>query len=376
MASAPAPSRCVLSDVPQARFYRSGDVRCPEDFPFEGCVRAILEYLGAGFGCDKVATSVREGRDFGCTYSYVLAATGSGFHFGWSEDAWQRAQFEPVTPFADELEPVRRAFWAVGRDVEFVPAGSPEAIRARIVESIHERGRPALARGIVGPPEWCIVTGYDGDGDTLVGWSYFQDELAFNAGVESEPSGYFRKTGWEDSAHGLALIGDETTVPTPRSMLRQTLEWGIDLLLTSHANGNPAGAAAFGAWVNAIKRDDDWPAGDPARLLARYDFHHGWVGGLAESRWYCGEFLQRMAKWVPETADDLLAARRCFVAEHDLMWDVWRVAGGIGVSPEHAARFAPAEARAQAAELVLRSRDLDVEAAGHLEWALEGLGQT
>ena len=367
------PSRCVLVGVPQARFYRGGDVRCPEDFPFEGCLRACLEYLGAGFGCDKAPTRLRPDRDYGCTYSYVLAATGSGFFLGRNEDAWRRGSFEPVAPFADDWEPVRRACWAVGRTGEFVPAGSPDAGRARIVGSIRDAGRPVLARGVVGPPEWCLITGYDAGGDTLIGWSYFQDEPAFNTGLEYEPDGSFRKSRWESNIGELVLLGEEAPVPPTRELLRQVLAWGVELLRSPSAAGQPAGPAAFAAWTELIGRDEDWPESDPALVLARYECHHGWVGGLAEARWYCGEYLQRIAKRAPEVAEHLLAAQRCFVAEHDLMWDVWRLAGGIGVSPAHAARFAPAEVRARAIGHIHRAGGLDREAASHLALALAAL---
>lgn len=72
--------------------------------------------------------------------------------------------------------PVRYWGWAdqdlgpaVPRKVDEVQARSE--IRASI-----DAGRPVLAFGVYGPPECCVVTGYDQDGATLIGWNYHQDD--------------------------------------------------------------------------------------------------------------------------------------------------------------------------------------------------------
>ena len=46
------------------------------------------------------------------------------------------------------------------------------------------------------PPEAAIVAGYDQGGHVLVGWSFFQQDPEFSAGLEFEPAGYFRKRDW------------------------------------------------------------------------------------------------------------------------------------------------------------------------------------
>ncbi len=124
---------------------------------------------------------------------------------------------------ADPLDGFRRAFEAAGYACQFAlkrdfaqSHGYPQAqdygeddFRALIVQSIRDTGRPVIAFGVVGPPECSLITGYDEGGDVLIGWSFFQDEAWCNAGVEFEPSGYFRKRNWFADTHGLILIGDK-----------------------------------------------------------------------------------------------------------------------------------------------------------------------
>ena len=51
-----------------------------------------------------------------------------------------------------------------------------EVFRRQIIESI-DKGKPVVAFGVEGPTEACIITGYDQDGDVLIGWSMIQEHL-------------------------------------------------------------------------------------------------------------------------------------------------------------------------------------------------------
>ena len=86
--------------------------------------------------------------------------------------------------------------------------------RRRIIASI-DAGKPIMSHGIVGPPETCLITGYDGDGDILIGWSFFQNFEDCRAAVEFEPNGMFRKRNWYPAAFDLFMVG-EPIDPIPR----------------------------------------------------------------------------------------------------------------------------------------------------------------
>ena len=55
-------------------------------------------------------------------------------------------------------------------------SGESEKFQQRIIESI-DGGHPVIGFGVVGPPEACIITGYDDGGEVLIGWSLFQEHL-------------------------------------------------------------------------------------------------------------------------------------------------------------------------------------------------------
>ena len=85
-----------------------------------------------------------------------------------------------------------------------------------------------------------------------------------------------------------------------------------------------------------------------------------------------------MTQWLIDTfekahfrlAEQLLKAAGCWAGEHELMWKVWDLAGGIG-SPQAWREFAKPEVRAQIAPILRECKAKDAEAADLIEEALK-----
>ena len=149
-------------------------------------------------------------------YDYLMGVTGAAFrHF------WNRDDGGNIDLFYLGQEPPQRAFRcarlrvAVGETRE---AGHDR----RIKESIG-RGMPVIAFGIIGPPEAGMVTGYADDGETLYGWSYFQEGR----------DAYYERPGWFETAEqghhanmGALVLGEKLrTRPDPRQVYVDALRW-------------------------------------------------------------------------------------------------------------------------------------------------------
>jgi hypothetical protein len=378
-------ARAVLEGVPRARFYDG--TRCPEDFPFSGALRACLEYLGEASGCPHAPTCV-EGAQPACPYAYINGASGLAWRLLWNAEEWDYGNGNILAIAADPGEPFRRAFEAVGYAHEiFLKDGLAASIafqgercddeayyRRRIVESIRDRGRPVIGLGVVGPPECCIITGYDGGGDLLLGWSYFQDMPDFSQGLEFEPSGYFRKRDWFQDTMGLIVIGEKQEPPPLEVVYRRALEWALEVVRTPSVRQYQSGLAAYTAWAEALLRDEEFAIGDMDLLRRQYAVHYDAVGYVAEGRWYGAQLLKEIAAHLPAMREALEAAASCYEDEHDLMWAVWEFAGGNGFTDEHVKKLAQPGVRQRIAPLIRISRRLDAEAAGHIEWALTSRG--
>ncbi len=365
----PPTGRLVLDGVPKVCFYDG--TRCPEDVPFPSCLRACLEYFGENRGCNHVPD-----RDpqwpCGCAYAYLLGTTGAGFRFLW-KSGWHGDNVDILVMAEDTMEPFRRGFASVGYAFEALSKeGGPddeEWFRASIRASL-SAGKPVIGFGVIGPPECCLVTGYDEGGDVLIGWSFFQGMCDFNPEGEFEPDGTFRKRRWFQNTPGLLVIGEKTPRPPCGEVYREALRWGLTVMRTADVKGRAAGHAAYDAWAEHMLRDEDFATDDYAVLNDRYMAYFDATGTIAEGRWYVNLFLQQIAGCEPAMAEDLNQAAACFRAEHDMMWEIWNLAGGNGWTEAHVRKLAEPETRRAMIPVILRARDKDIEAAAHTERAL------
>jgi len=376
------PERLVLDGVPRVAFYFDAQkhddskARCPEDVPFPSCLRACLECLDDGLGCRATGLCNPQWK-LACGYAYLLGVTGTAFKLTW-KDGWHPDNAASWLIGRDPAEIFRRAFAAVGYEHETLRHDdlraqgddNDEIARRRIIESIRDRGRPVIAHGVIGPPEECIVAGYDEDGDVLVGWSFFQDGPDGGADVEFEPNGMFRKREWFKDTWSLILIGERGEPPDRKEVYREALAWALDVVRTPTRMGRHNGLAAYDAWAEHLLRDDDFATDDLGVLRERFMVHNDAVGGVAEGRWYGSCFLAEAVHGAGLKAPGLYAAASCCAAEHDLMWKVWNLAGGLGLDEANVRKLAEPEVRRQIVPIIHQSRDLDAQAADHIEHAL------
>jgi hypothetical protein len=197
-----------------------------------------------------------------------MGVMGVAWQIAWVP-GWQHASFAPeYLPGAFD-EPYHRAFNAVGYEIEYLTQNAGEdVLRSKIIQSISEKGRPTIAFGIAGPPEPAILTGYDENGEVLIGWSFFQDFPPFNAGIEYEEGHdhYFRIRGGTKQLTGLLIIGEHGEMPDQEKVFQESLRLGLDIMRTNVVKGVPAGAAGYDAWAEALLNEDEFHGKDEARL--------------------------------------------------------------------------------------------------------------
>ena len=376
-------ARIVLGGVPRVGYYfemqkhDDSRMRCPEDVPFPSCLRACLEYLDDGLGCRKTGFSNRQW-GFGCGYAYLMGTTGAAFRLNW-KPGWHPDNVAGFLVSDDPSEIFRRGFASVGYDCEIVCRAelrkqgrdTEEYLRGRIIASIRDKGRPVIAHGVIGPPEECIVTGYDEGGDVLIGWNFFQNGPEFSGSVGFEPNGMFRKRNWFPDTLGLLLIGDKQEPPSLKETYREALQWALEVVRTPKRGDRHNGLAAYDAWAEHLLRDEEFATDDVGVLRERFVVHDDAVGTVAEGRWYASIFLAHAAMDGGLQAPRLYAAASCYAAEHDLMWQVWGQVGGIGHGDDKVRKLADPNVRRRIVPIINEARDKDAEAADHLERALK-----
>lgn len=375
------PQRILLDGVPRVAFYEGQ--RCPEDFPFQTCLRAWLEYRGELLGCQHAAGDPSRA---GCTYAYLIAASGHGSGLTWHAHQWDGANQSIAIGFPDPNTPFRRTLAAVGYTYEL--AGNADGshasgdginclghyedeatLRERIVSSLVD-GRPCIGFGIVGPPEACLLTGYDEQGDTLLGWSMFQQWPECTVGVEFEPSGQFRKRDWYADTSAIMTIGPGRD-PAWQVPYRKILANNLEALRPASFHDRDHGLAAYAPWATDLLEDPGFQSGDLGLLRMLHMVHMDAVGSIAEGRWYTQLVLEEAATHFPEAAEPIRKAARLYREQHDLMWKVWDAGGGNGMEEVNVRALARPESRQAVAALLPQAYDLDARALEQLERATQ-----
>jgi len=329
----------VLKDVPRVGY----DIHL---CPFPGSLYALLEYTGEP-----------------CDYDYIMGVSGACFRRIWNRDDGGNVDLSYLDP-----EPKRRIFEALGYEWHTVPLNRTLMVDA-IKQSVAE-GRPVLSFGFIGPPEAGLITGYDMDGDTVYGWSYFQEDA---------DKGYYRVEDWfgkisQGPPYGLIVVGEQSLPePTDRETLTSSLEWAIDLAHRAKRPSLPdhiCGLAAYDAWADSLEVDADYPADDAETMATRAMVHCDQVVMLHE-RQRAAEYLRRMAGLVPEVSEPLTAAAGLYEQVGQAAGLVWK--WGNWMEPAALQGLADPQTRREFAAAVRGAREAEGQAVALLEQALATL---
>ena len=254
--------------------------------------------------------------------------------------------------------------------------------RRSIVDSV-SRGVPVIAFGVVGPPEACIITGYDNAGDVLIGWSMFQEHLDpvhditsddMNGPSGTEKSGYFRQSDWFDKLAGVIVLKDRSEVDL-QTVYRNTLSWIPSIVETPRAHEFYTGQSAYDAYIEKMLDDSEFQADDMATLAERRMAHYDAMTMISE-RGGGATFLRDVAAhpdFLPAKSE-ITRAADAFQESADQMAAWWRVAGEIW-SDEKAQILATAnpDIRRAFVPYIQKSKSSDLEGARHLKAALSKL---
>ncbi len=374
--SSPVPARLVLEGVPRVGFYPKQSVSAPEDHCLTACIRSCLEYLGDDLGESWL---MRHSEDWHALHIFLMGASGNAFSFSWRPGSWgDQTAWTWEFIGEDPLEPIHRAFEAAGYGCEILlrakhaaslglPGGvDDEAVyRERIVESLRA-DRPAIALGLHGPPAPCVIAGYDDGGETLLGWSFHQDEAE---GLETEEPGYFRKPAWFADLQGLILLGDPRERAPRAAVYRDALANALRKLRTTSVRGVPAAQEAYAAWRGDLADEGILLALGSALREKVLESHDGAGGHIAEARAWGHIFLLAAAEVLSEARSELSEASCRFEAIHDLVWRLWQTLPH-GDLQARVARIARPEVREDLRRIVAYFRLQDARAAAHIERAL------
>ncbi|MGE5559895.1 MAG: sigma factor-like helix-turn-helix DNA-binding protein [Chloroflexota bacterium] len=340
--------------------------------PFCGALLAVMKRLGIRTDYDSIA-----------------GASGAAFRMVW-KDGWQLDNSSVMHMDVSPFEPIQRAFDALGYEyslrmcegfagvwpvdsavnARFSVSLSPGRDRAiaEIKASI-DSGIPVVAWGIVGPPEPCVLTGYDDGGNVIIGTSYFQDDAAWRGDASPDVAGYFRKAGWFDAMLGYIIIGGKKRAPEQRQLYVDSLKYAVRLARTVTVNDRHGGLAAFDAFAAQLATDDLSDLDLPAMWNRFTSYLDALI--MPYERGSAAAYLRRIAVDVPDWAPELERAAAFYSLVERSGGTPWK---HLRMNDDGARKFADRPLRQLLAADVTQAREHEEQAVALIETLLCRIG--
>lgn len=209
-------------------------------------------------------------------------------------------------------------------------------------------------QGVVNFSECCIISGYDDDGNVLLGWNPFM-YLEGDHPESNDSTGYFRKSKWHDgdlkqADARILIIGESTTSLSKEESIRETLRWAVKLIL--------AGYAGHTHYAELICKDtDNWFFLDLMMVCLGCNVY--------QDKIYVAPFLRDAKTVVKDKADVLEECAKIY----DQISDVHREMNKYlpEDQPQTGERIKDKVLREQYAQHIYKIRDLEKKAADLLE---------
>ncbi|MEM5769548.1 MAG: AraC family transcriptional regulator [Bacillota bacterium] len=191
-------------------------------------------------------------------YDMVCALSGSAFRTSFSmpsAEQWNHGNYHVIhTPIL-----IEHTFRMLGYQVAHHIRGDYRFDRQLIIDSI-DQGVPVITlEGVINCSDACVISGYDNDGDVLLGYNPFMD---VNEDHKEAPddTGYFRKSNWHNgffekgSIGRILIIGEKAEKLPKKTILQETLCVMRRLIADeSIVPGQYNGLAAHRAFANALQ---------------------------------------------------------------------------------------------------------------------------
>lgn len=343
---------CILYGVPKVEY-------CYEECtPFPSSLRACLNYIGQDI-----------------SYSYLMAASGASFRLRWNTKYWDGGNVDIMCIYENPLEAFERSFKASGRSYEILQRNKNTTKNEFVdfIKSEIDEGRPVIGLGIIGPPEACIITGYRDNGQTLLGWNFFQNNPEFAKDTELDESGYFISRSWWENPDtvGVIAIGEEME---KQPCIKDIILNAVNIMTKERIGDYAGGQAAYDQWAAALSDESQFPkhAVMPMlfeRLMCQGDA----MVMIGEGRAYAGCFMEWVGNQHKNIEDKCIKASNCFKEEFKLVNKMREHLKGWQLGEEQARNLADPLIRKEIVNLIISAKKLDAEACNILKEIAESI---
>lgn len=354
---------CILYGVPSISASKD------ERTPFIASLKACLNYMG----------QVTD-------YAYLMAGSGAAFRLRWNTNSWDAGNIDIMCTYHDKYEAFERAFVAAGRKYQILKREkSVKADFIKFIKNEIDAGRPVLALGIIGPPEACVITGYDHHGETLIGWNFFQNNVEFTMHTSIDETGYFRCDKWWENPSTLAVmsIGEEAA---PLENICSIMQNALDVMQKNkviklqHYTNAPleyaGGIAAYDQW--AIALEDKQAFSNHVILPLLYERLVCQADAqvmLEEGRTCAAEFIEWASKRTSNSMPEYQVAADAFRKIAYCASQMNIIEGGEGWNETSAKKMADPNVRKVLVKWIRRAKNYEQKAIDALKVIVENEGE-
>jgi AraC-like DNA-binding protein len=344
---------CILYGVPKVYYGRIVDGQM-QLTPFSMVLQAVLNYMGQNI-----------------TYTQIMAASGAAFRQRFDSRGWNMGASDIRYIYRVPVKPFELAYLSAGRRYKICEVPDKSKAKDTYLEMIKSEldcGRPLIALGVVGPPEACIVTGYQNGGRTLLGWSLFQGGGPFDENVEIHETGYFIRENWWENTEAIMSIGEEIGTLTPvkeilKNALKIMTEENIETCGGSHLFYG--GQAAYAAWAKTIEEDAGYAEGSD--MIAAAVSHEEQESMLWEGRGNAAAYIGALAEQYPALALKFAECAGLLKSASECVLKMQSARDGQGQDEKVLSKFKERQTREQIAAFIREAAAYEKNACAVLE---------
>jgi len=335
----------VLYGVPKVEWGTYGG-----STPYPICLKACADYLGEDLD-----------------YATLLVSCGGAFRFTWNEAAWDLSNVDIYHTFTEGVgETVYfYAAKALGREFSILDrteATTKEAFISFIKQHIDE-GYPCIAQGIIGPPEACIITGYRDNGNTLLGWNFFQNDPAFGGDVQFDDCGYFICDNWWENTDTQSVMCLGPVIGEGHST-KEILKNAVTVMSPRKDGNYCKGTAGFSAWADMLSDDKTCSIDNDSirfeHMLCEDDATTCLIDGRGCAAEYFKKLAENQAESMPaETLEKYNLLSKQFAQVKTLAEQTWSLLGGWDNMEQRPAKLAEKDVREKACEYIREIEKLE-----------------
>lgn len=315
--------------------------------PYPVCLKSCSNYLGEDID-----------------YAFSMVSSGSAFRLTWDHTCWNLGNVDVWNTFDEPGYIYEIGAKALGREFHILER-TPETTKEEFIKFIRthiDQGYPCIALGIIGPPEACIVAGYQDNGNTLLGWNFFQDNPQFGGKVELAENGYFICDSWWENTDTQAIfcIGDVVD----EKMSTQEIISNASKILTGRIFENyTKGISAYDAWKTSLLNEKEFQNQDNLSLMyEKLMTHDDAVVCLLDGRSNASTYFLQLSQKGGENCSAYTELAKTFYNTYLAADNMVKTIGGWEDQDGRFQKFLQPEVRKQLASLIEQAKQQDERA--------------